>query len=73
MNIQDVDNGVLVIKNRLHHKRILLILDDVTALDQLNKLAGEHNLFGRGSGVIVTTRDEHLLLTHKVDDIYEPT
>ncbi|XP_065623124.1 disease resistance protein RUN1 isoform X1 [Quercus suber] len=73
VNIQDVDNGVLVIKNRLHHKRILLILDDVTELYQLNKLAGEHNWFGRGSRVIITTRDEHLLLTHKVDDIYEPT
>ena len=73
VNIQDVDNGVLVIKNRLHHKRILLVLDDVTKLDQLNKLAGEHNWFGRGSRVIITTRDGHLLLTHKVDDIYEPT
>ena len=73
VNIQDVDNGVPVIKNRLHHKRILLVLDDVTELDQLNKLVGEHNWFGRGSRVIITTRDGHLLLTHKVDDIYEPT
>ena len=29
MNIQDVDEGVFVIKNRLRHKRILLVLDDV--------------------------------------------
>ncbi|GMY05146.1 TMV resistance protein N-like [Fagus crenata] len=29
MSIQDVDDGVFVIKNRLRHKRILLILDDV--------------------------------------------
>ena len=73
VNIQDMDIGVLVIKNRLHHKRFLLVLDDVTKLDQLNKLAGEHNWFGRGSRVIITTRDGHLLLTHRVDDIYEPT
>ena len=46
VNIQDMDIGVLVIKNRLHHKRILLVLDDVTELDQLNKLVGEHNWFG---------------------------
>jgi hypothetical protein len=71
MNIQGNDNGVLVIKNRLHHKRILLVLDDVNELDQLKKLAGEHDWFGPGSRVIITTRDEHLLRAHKVDGIYE--
>ena len=34
-SIQDVDEGVFVIKNRLRHKRILLVLDDVNQLDQL--------------------------------------
>ena len=33
MSIQDVEDGVFVIKNRLRHKRILLILDDVNKLD----------------------------------------
>ena len=39
INIQNVDDGVFVIKNRLRHKRILLVLDDVNQLDQLKKLS----------------------------------
>uniref|UniRef100_A0A2N9GEN0 ADP-ribosyl cyclase/cyclic ADP-ribose hydrolase n=1 Tax=Fagus sylvatica TaxID=28930 RepID=A0A2N9GEN0_FAGSY len=70
VNIHDVDNGILMIKNRLRHKKILLVLDDVNELEQLKTLAGEHGLFGLGSRVIVTTRDAHLLLTHKVNEIY---
>ena len=38
VNIHDVDiNGVLMIKNRLRHKKILLVLDDVDDLKQLEK------------------------------------
>ncbi|KAK4585075.1 hypothetical protein RGQ29_022660 [Quercus rubra] len=72
LNMHNVDNGDFVIKNRLRHKRILLVLDDVTDLDQLNKLAGKRDWFGRGSRVIITTRDERLLLKHEVDIIHEP-
>ncbi|XP_065631524.1 disease resistance protein Roq1-like [Quercus suber] len=71
MIIQDVDDGVLLIKNRLRHKRILLVLDDVNQLDQLNKLVGKHIWFGPGSRIILTTRDKHLLQTFGVDEIYE--
>ncbi|XP_065632752.1 disease resistance protein Roq1 [Quercus suber] len=71
ISIQDVDEGVFVIKNRLHHKRILLVLDDVNQLEQLKKLVGNHNWFGSGSRVIITTRDKHLLHILQVDEIYE--
>ena len=71
INIQNVDDGVFVIKNRLRHKRILLVLDNVNQLDQLKKLAGKHNWFGLGSRVIITTRDKHLLHILGVDEIYE--
>ena len=71
MNVKDVDNGVFMIKNRLRHKKILLILDDVNELDQLNKLGAKHDWLGPGSRVIITTRDMKLLTTHKVDEIYE--
>ncbi|XP_023897250.1 TMV resistance protein N [Quercus suber] len=70
MNVQGVDCGVLI-KNRLCHKKIFLILDDVNELDQLNKLVGGHDWFGPGSRIIITTRDVHLLTTRKVDGIYE--
>ena len=39
MNIQNADDGVFVIKNRLRHKKIILVLDDVNQLDQLKKLS----------------------------------
>nr|XP_023920198.1 TMV resistance protein N-like isoform X3 [Quercus suber]XP_023920199.1 TMV resistance protein N-like isoform X3 [Quercus suber] len=71
MSIQDVNVGVFVIKNRLRHKRILLVLDDVNQLDQLKRLVGKHNWFGSGSRVIITTRDKHLLHILGVDKIYE--
>ena len=68
MNIRDVDDGVHMIKNRLCHKRILLVLDDVNQFKQLEKLAGEPNWFGQGSRI---TREEYLLIRHKVYEIYE--
>ena len=71
VNIRDVDDGVHMIKNRVCHKRVLLVLDDVNQFKQLEKLAGEPNWFGQGSRVIITTRDEHLLIRHKVYEIYE--
>uniref|UniRef100_A0A2N9H5H0 TIR domain-containing protein n=1 Tax=Fagus sylvatica TaxID=28930 RepID=A0A2N9H5H0_FAGSY len=71
INIRDVDDGVLMIRNRFNHKRILLVLDDVNQFNQLEKLAGEPNWFGPGSRVIITTRDRHLLIRHKVYGIYE--
>ena len=71
MGVEDVNEGVFVIKNRLRHKKILLVLDDVDQLDQLNKLAGDHIWFGLGSRVIITTRNKHLLQNLGVDEIYE--
>ena len=71
LNVQDVYDGVLMIKNRLHNKKILLVLDDVTELDQLKKLVGENCWFGSGSRVMITTRDKHLLVSHEVKEIYE--
>ena len=71
MSMQDVDIGVLMLKNKLRHKKILLVLDDVSELHQLKKLIGEHDWFGPGSRVIIATRDMHLLKTREVDAIYE--
>ena len=71
MSVQDVNEGVLVIKNRFCHNRILLVLDDVDQLDQLNKLAGNQIWYGLGSRVVITTRDKHLLQILGVDEIYE--
>ena len=71
MDIQDDDEGVLIIKKRLHCKKILLVLDDVDDLKQLEKLAGGHNWFGPGSRIVITTRNRSLLVKHGVNEIYE--
>ena len=71
LNFQDVGEGVLMMKKMLHNKKILLVLDDVTELDQLEKLAGEHCWFGSSSRIIITTRDKHLLVLHEAKEIYE--
>ena len=47
------------------------MLDDVDRLDQLKVLAGERDWFGLGSRIVITTRDEHLLITHGVDNIFK--
>ncbi|XP_030957638.1 TMV resistance protein N-like isoform X2 [Quercus lobata] len=56
----------------LRHKKVLLVLDDVSHKDQLEKLAGECDWFGLGSWIIITTRDEHVLVDHGVPKIYKP-
>ena len=71
LKIEEEYDGVLKIKNRLCRKRTLLVLDDVNKLEHLKMLVGEHNWFGSGSRIIITTRDAHLLEEHQVDEIYE--
>ncbi|PWA99313.1 NB-ARC domains-containing protein [Artemisia annua] len=62
--------GRSMIKSRLCHKKVLIVLDDVDSLEQLESLVGSHDWFGDGSRIIITTRNEHLLKTHGVDTIH---
>ena len=70
IDIRDVQWGI---RNRFCHKRVLVILDDVDQLEQLEALAGKQSWFGPGSVIIITTRDQHLLISHGVaeEKIYE--
>ncbi|KAG2667091.1 hypothetical protein I3760_15G095100 [Carya illinoinensis] len=70
-NIDLVDRGTNVIKDRLRSKRVLLILDDVDEWGQLKVLARECDWFGLGSRIIITTRDQNLLTNHDVEARYE--
>ncbi|XP_030934595.1 TMV resistance protein N-like [Quercus lobata] len=60
--IRNVYDGVEMIKKRLRYKKVLLVIDDVDHLDQLKYLVGDHGWFGLGSWIIITTRDEHVLI-----------
>jgi dephospho-CoA kinase len=71
LKIDNVDMGIIQIKERLHRKRVLVILDDVDHKKQLQALVGNFEWFGSGSRIIVTTRDEHLLTRLGVDKKYK--
>ncbi|XP_059455272.1 disease resistance protein RPV1-like [Corylus avellana] len=65
--VDNVDQGISLIEQRLHNLRVFLVLDDVDHLVQLEKLAGKGDWFGLESRIIVATRDKHLLVAHGVD------
>ncbi|KAF8029257.1 hypothetical protein BT93_E1815 [Corymbia citriodora subsp. variegata] len=71
--VSSVDKGINLLREKLCHKKVLLILDNVDDHCQLNALAGECKWFGSGSRIIVTTRDKHLLTYHRIDSdhVYE--
>ncbi|XP_031261121.1 TMV resistance protein N-like [Pistacia vera] len=71
IKIWNVHDGIKMIRNRLRTFKILVVIDDVDNINQLNELTGKHDWFGRGSRIIITTRDKHLLMAHGVDYIYE--
>ncbi|KAM5573258.1 hypothetical protein ABKV19_013010 [Rosa sericea] len=65
------DRGINVIKKRLRGRRVFVVIDDVNQMEQLSKLAIDRDSFGPGSRVLITTRDEHLLVQLPVDSIYQ--
>ncbi|XP_021825750.1 TMV resistance protein N-like [Prunus avium] len=63
--------GTFFTKKCLHNKKVLLILDDVDQLDQLEILVGKKDWFGMGSRIIITTRNERLLVEPGMDISYK--
>ncbi|XP_062020673.1 disease resistance protein RUN1-like [Rosa rugosa] len=66
-DILDLQEGATILKRLLRHKKVLLILDDVNHSSHLEYLAGNPEWFGSGSRVLITTRNEHLLIEHGVE------
>ncbi|XP_048436904.1 TMV resistance protein N-like [Pyrus x bretschneideri] len=64
--IWDGEHGIIFIKKCLHNKKVLLVLDDVDHINQLQVLAGKEDWFGMGSRIIITTRNERLLVEHGI-------
>ena len=71
MKIWNSFQGTDMIRSRLRHKKILVVIDDVNDLEQLEKLAGGLDWFGSETRIIVTTRDESLLAGHGLGTIYK--
>ncbi|XP_019072108.2 disease resistance protein RPV1 [Vitis vinifera] len=65
--------GFTFIKARLHSKKALVVLDNVNDPKILECLVGNWDWFGRGSRIIITARDKHLLIAHGVLCYQVPT
>ncbi|XP_024025999.1 TMV resistance protein N [Morus notabilis] len=70
INITSVTRGTALMKERLCHKKVLIVLDDVDELHQLFALVGRRNWIGLGSKIIITTRILPLLHDFGVDQIF---
>ncbi|XP_028053713.1 TMV resistance protein N-like [Camellia sinensis] len=66
-----VEEGIVKIKDALHCKRVLIILDDVDTIDQLDAILGMRDWLFQGSKIIITTRHERLLRAHEVRHIHK--
>ncbi|KAM7473330.1 hypothetical protein LguiB_020573 [Lonicera macranthoides] len=60
-DIDDFNEGIRKIKDVVHGKKVLIILDDVDEKSQIDNLAGSYKWFGVGSRIIITTRNEEVL------------
>ncbi|GKA96971.1 NB-ARC domains-containing protein [Tanacetum coccineum] len=71
LKISSVGEGIMVIKQRIPCKPILLVLDDVDDHEQLEALASSSAWFFPGSLIIFTCKDKQLLRSHRVVDIHD--
>ncbi|XP_050378006.1 disease resistance protein RUN1-like [Argentina anserina] len=71
LKVSSIDQGISFIKTRMRHKKVFLILDDVSHFSQLQNLVPSPHCFGPGSRILITTRDKCMLTAYQVDEVYE--
>lgn len=75
--INDLSSGkvsvysVAAIKEVLHDKRVLVVLDDIDNVSQFDVLIGRTKWFCEGSRIIITTRNREALPDNFVNALYE--
>ncbi|KAL6146627.1 hypothetical protein ACLB2K_057305 [Fragaria x ananassa] len=67
LQVWDEYKGTLLFRKCMSNKKVLLVVDDVDCCDLLKKLAGHKSWFGEGSRIIVTTRDERVLIENDIE------
>lgn len=73
IEVSGVSDGKRMMQRRMRGRKVLVVLDDVDHKDQLEALAGDFNWFEPGSRIIITTRDEQVLVAHRVSLIHNVT
>ncbi|XP_039169674.1 disease resistance protein RPV1-like [Eucalyptus grandis] len=71
VDIKNIDEGTQTIKDRLFDKRVLLLLDDVEEENHIDALVGKCDWLGKGSKLIITTRNKDVLDIPEVDCSFE--
>ncbi|KAI9119689.1 hypothetical protein K1719_009078 [Acacia pycnantha] len=66
-----MDTSTTFLESRLSRMKVFVVLDDISTVEQLEYLVGEPHCFGRGSKILITTRDKHGLISKGVDVIYK--
>nr|GEU96551.1 disease resistance protein (TIR-NBS-LRR class) family [Tanacetum cinerariifolium] len=69
VTLDSVNDGKSMMKRMMCGIKVLLVLDDVDHIQQLKALAGERKWFKPGSRILITTRDEQVLVAHGVNVI----
>ncbi|XP_057731763.1 disease resistance protein RUN1-like [Arachis stenosperma] len=58
-----------ILRDRLSCIKVVIVLDNVDELQQLEELAISPKLLGRGSRIIIVTRNEHILKVYGADEV----
>ncbi|PWA66141.1 toll/interleukin-1 receptor (TIR) domain-containing protein [Artemisia annua] len=67
ITVSGVHEGKKMIQKKMRFRKVLIVLDDVDKIEQLEALAGGRDWFKPGSRIIITTREEQVLVAHKVE------
>ncbi|KAL3724361.1 hypothetical protein ACJRO7_029522 [Eucalyptus globulus] len=67
IKVGSIQIGVDLIRQKLGNKRVLLVLDDVDCMDQVRDLMGERSWLGQGSRIMLTTRDEEIVVAQSAE------
>ncbi|KAI3670986.1 hypothetical protein L1987_87632 [Smallanthus sonchifolius] len=65
IDVTSVLDGKDMMKERMRSRKVLLVLDDLDDIEQLEALSCDLTWFKPGSRIIITTRDEQVLIAHR--------
>ncbi|XVE84812.1 hypothetical protein DITRI_Ditri17bG0042800 [Diplodiscus trichospermus] len=69
--IYNTDVGINKIKELVCCRRVLLVLDDVDDLEKINKIIGTQICFHQGSKIIITSRNQNLLIAPSISQLFD--